>query len=89
MLDLDISDWTQSHEAEQAQITFIVLFLAFHFHHLIAMLVRLHYAGSNRGDCIYGVSMPSFDGDKVWKMFLDLLEVKLDLGWVGLEFLDF
>ena len=35
---------------------------------IFILLVRLHFPGSNRGDCIYGAVMPSFDAETVWKL---------------------
>ena len=31
-------------------------------------MFRLHFAGSNRGDCIYGAVMPSFNAENAWKL---------------------
>lgn len=44
----------------------------------ILMSVRLHYPGTNRGDCIYGVRMPSFDGANVWEMTLGGLSINFE-----------
>ena len=35
---------------------------------------RLHFKGSNRGDCIYGVPMPTYDHSNCWKMSLGFTE---------------
>ena len=35
---------------------------------ILPCTARLHYSGSNRGDTIYGVKMPSFDSENVWKL---------------------
>ena len=34
----------------------------------VLILVRQHYNGTNRGDVVYGVKMPSFDDPSCWKL---------------------
>ena len=49
---------------------FVLFFL---IQYVTSMLVnRCHYPGSNRGDTIYGVVMPSFDDKKCWKLLLSV-----------------
>ena len=35
-----------------------------------SLFARLHFRGSKRGDCIYGVAMPTYDASDCWKLIL-------------------
>ena len=32
------------------------------------LITRLNYSGTNRGDTIYGVKLPSYDSDTTWQL---------------------
>ena len=37
-------------------------------HPTFECLLRMHFNGTNRGDVIYGVKMPSYDSPDIWKL---------------------
>lgn len=51
--------------------------LPFSLFKLLCRVNRTHYPGSNRGDTIYGVVMPSFDDKNCWKLLLGLISLFL------------